>query len=481
MYSPTNYLFVLCTCIIFYACQNETTTVQTPSGAQEISSDELLQIIGESYVYGYPMILMDLTKKVSTNIEKPHPIRPSAPVNQLGHFREFPDHTLTAVVKPNVDTYYSIAWLDLEKEPQVLFMPATERYYLLPFYDAYSNVFASPGTRTTGTDAQKLMIAGPNWTGQTPSDLTFIQAPTNTVWMLGRIQVNSPEDGATTVKDIQDGMKLSPLSAYKTEDYTPKKGTVNPEHQGIVPVKTIQTMDVNTYLNRVAELMVTNPPKAADSTIVRKMAKIGLVPGQPFHISTDNLILRTKLNKLPDFIHKKMRTRRAEPDASLLTNGWMIVKEDIGTYGVDYLRRAYIDFIGLGANIPEDAVYPNCTQDINGDPLDAATKYRIHFDADQFPPVNAFWSLTAYNADEFLVKNELNRFALGDRDDLKYNEDGSLDLYIQSDTPEAEYVQNWLPIPPEGQFYLTMRLYWPKEEVLNGDWDIPFVVPVSNE
>jgi len=191
-------------------------------------------------------------------------------------------------------------------------------------------------------------------------------------------------------------------------------------------------------------------------------------------------MVNNQLNKLPDFIHKKMKTRRAEPDTSLMTNGWMLINEGIGTYGVDYFRRAYIDFIGLGACIPEDAVYPNCTRDINGDPLNAKTEYRIHFNADQLPPVNAFWSLTAYNADEFLVKNDLNRFALGDRDELKYNEDGSLDLYIQSTAPEAEYLQNWLPIPQDGTFYLTMRLYWPKEEVLNGDWNIPFVVPVRN-
>ncbi len=473
-----NNLFILCISIIFFTCQNETATIQTPKGEQEISTDELLQIIGESYVYGYPLILMDLTKKVSTNVERPHPTRAFAPVNQLAHFRRFPDHTLTAVVKPNVDTYYSIAWLDLEKEPQVLSVPATDRYYLLPLLDAYSNVFASPGTRTTGTDAQTFLIAGPDWRGETPADLTLIQAPTNTVWMIGRIQVNSPEDGATIVREIQDDMQLVPLSAYGTDDYEVPQGIVKPEHQDIVPVKTIQTLDVNTYLNRMAELMVSNPPAAADSTILRKMSKIGLVAGQPFHISTDNLILKTKLNRLPDFIHKKMKARRAKPDTARLTNGWMLINEGIGTYGVDYLRRAYIDFIGLGACIPEDAMYPNCTLDINGDPLNADTQYRIHFDADQIPPVNAFWSLTAYNADEFLVKNDLNRFALGDRDDLKYNEDGSLDLYIQSTAPDAELVSNWLPIPEEGAFFLTLRLYWPKEEVLNGDWEIPFVVPV---
>ncbi|MFK7904920.1 MAG: DUF1254 domain-containing protein, partial [Chitinophagales bacterium] len=169
-------LFLLFTFLGLFSCQSETVTLQTPTGQTEIASDELLKIVGESYVYGYPLILMDLTKRVSTNIEKPHPTRASAPVNQLGHFRELPDHTLTAVVKPNVDTYYSIAWLDLGAEPQVLSMPATERYYLLPMLDAYSNVFASPGTRTTGTDAQTIVIVGPNWKGETPEGLDLIQA-----------------------------------------------------------------------------------------------------------------------------------------------------------------------------------------------------------------------------------------------------------------------------------------------------------------
>ena len=143
----------------------------------------------------------------------------------------------------------------------------------------------------------------------------------------------------------------------------------------------------------------------------------------------------------------------------------------------DYLRRAYISFVGLGANIPEDAVYPNLTYDVNGNSLDASQQYQIHFDADQLPPVNAFWSLTAYNADEYLVENELNRFALGDRDDVTYNADSSLDFYIQSNPPEEDKMKNWLPIPKEGRFFLTMRLYWPKKEVLDGEWKMPFVIP----
>ncbi len=461
------------------SCQSDTTTVSTSEGKKEISTDEFLKILGESYVYGYPLVLMDLTKKVSTNIESPHPSKPIAPLNQLGHFRTFPDHNMTAIVKPNVDTYYSIAWMDLEKEPLVLSMPATDRYYLLPFYDAYSNVFSSMGTRTTGSEAKHFLITGPEWIGDEQEKFTYIQAPTNMVWLIGRIQVNSPEDGATTVKTIQDKMKLVPLSQFEKENFTPKKGIVKKENQNIIPVKAIRDLDIETYLNRLSELMAENPPPPRDQPMLDKMATIGFVPGQPFKISTDNFVLKTKLSKLPDFIHKKLETRRAEPDTSLLTNGWMLVNEDIGTYGTDYLRRAYIDFIGLGALIPKDAVYPNCALDVNGNILDGSKKYQMHFNANQIPPVNAFWSLTAYNEDEFLVKNKLNRFALGDRDNLKFNKDGSLDIYIQSEAPSEEKMQNWLPIPKSGPFYLTLRLYWPKAKVLKGEWDIPFVVPVE--
>ena len=479
---PNNKLlspFLFLILLLLIACQPDKTTIQTEAGQVEISTEELLSIIGEVYVYGYPMILMDLTKRKSTNIEQPHPVTAAAPINQLGHFRLFPDHTFTSVVKPNVDTYYSIAWMDLTKEPLVLSMPATDRYYLLPLMDAYSNVFASPGTRTTGSEALEILIAGPDWVGETPEGVQLIKAPTHTVWMIGRIQVNSPEDGATVVKAIQDSMALVPLSSFGKSDYLPPKGELDAENENLIPANAIRELDVQTYFNRMAEMMVANPPKAADSLLVQKMAKIGLTPGQSFELSTDNFILKTKLKALPNFVHKRMEARRAQPDTSLLKNGWSLITDGIGSYGTEYLRRGYISFVGLGANLPEDAVYPNLTFDINGAKLDGRKQYQIHFDADQLPPVNAFWSLTAYNAKEFLVENALNRFALGDRDDLVYNADGSLDFYIQSKAPNKNKVANWLPIPKEGPFFLTMRLYWPKEAALNGDWKIPPVIPIE--
>lgn len=459
------------------SCQSEIVKINTSSGAIEIPSEEFLEIVVEAYFYGYPLVLMDYTKKVSTNIENPDPMHPSAPVNQIGHFRVFPDHNLTTVVKPNVDTYYSIVWFNLREEPQVLSMPATERYYLLPFMDAYSNVFASPGTRTTGTKAQDILLAGPKWKGEIPEGLQLIQAPSESVWMLGRIQVNSPEDGSTTVRDIQDKMRLVPLSALGKKEYFLPRGNFKTEKTNIVPLKELRNLDINTFFDKVLCLMEKNPPSEKDSLIVNKMKKIGLIPGNKAQLYTNSFILNEKLKVLPSFIHKKMVDRRANPDSSLIFNGWTVIVENIGTYGTDYKRRAFIDFIGLGANIPEDTVYPNLTFDVNGNLLDAVTDYQIHFDADKLPPVKAFWSLTAYNSDEFLVKNVLNRFALGDRDDLIYNKDGSLDLYIQSYPTSKDKLNNWLPIPETGLFYLTMRLYWPKEKVLKGNWNPPAVIP----
>ncbi len=205
---------------------------------------------------------------------------------------------MKTVVKPNVDTYYSIAWLDLSDEPQLLYMPATERYYLLPFYDAFTNVFASPGTRTTGTSAQEFMIARPNWEGNVPKGVQLIQAPTEMVWMIGRIQVDSPEDGNLTVRAIQDAMRLIPLSARGIQDYVPRGGDVQEAYENVIPSKAIRNLDVNNFLSRAAQLMVKNPPSLADSTIINKLSKIGFQPGKSFEVDSDNIVVRTKLNTM---------------------------------------------------------------------------------------------------------------------------------------------------------------------------------------
>lgn len=474
-----NTLTVVGILVCLSSCLNETAHIRTDNGTIEMGQDEFLQLLGEAYVFGYPLVLMDATKRVITNVESPHPTKARAPVNQFGHYREFPDHTLTAVVKPNVDTYYSIAWLDLKDEPLVLSVPATDRYYMLPILDAYSNVVASPGTRTTGRLAKDFLITGPGWSGTLPDNMTEINVPTQMAWILGRVQVNDPEDGVSTVRLIQDGLRLVPLSQKDNPGYSAPSGRVDEEWENRVPVNAVRQMDIASFFNKMLELMTDNPPADADSTIVANMAALGLVPGKPFDIETDHFILRKKMNALPGYIHKQFEKRRAKPEASLLENGWVIVRDGIGTYDADYLRRAYIGFIALGANAPEDAIYPNCTIDVNGDPLDARKRYRIRFEPDQIPPVHAFWSITAYNADEFLIKNKINRYALGDRDELTYRDDGSLEVFIQSTATDDIRESNWLPISKTGNFSLTLRLFWPKTEVLDGSWTIPPVIPVE--
>ncbi|TRZ45711.1 DUF1254 domain-containing protein [Robertkochia solimangrovi] len=434
------------------------------------SDEEILAIAQKAYVYGYPMILMDLTKKVSTNVISPTDDG-YAPINQVANNRKFPDDKFTAVVKANTDTYYSTMWLDLKNEPLVLMVPETDRYYLLPMLDAYTNIFSVPGKRTTGTAAQNFLIAGPEWQGKTPSNMTLIQAPTNMVWILGRTQVNSPEDGATVVKTIQNGFQLVPLKSFG-KHYTPPKGKIIDENKKIVPVKDIESMPITVYFNRMSELMVDNPPAVADSAIIREMASIGIIPGQKFRTNSFSKELKEKLTQIPEWVDQSFKKQVANNDPSILINGWSSLyrNESMGNYGTDYNFRALVSYVGIGANLRQDAVYPNTALDSDGNLLNARNTYIMHFDKKDIPPVNAFWSLTMYDSRNLLTSNPINRFSLGDRDQLQYNEDGSLDIYIQTENPGKDKESNWLPAPKEGNFELTMRLYWPKESVLNGEW-----------
>ncbi len=444
----------------------------------KISDEKVLEIAKKAYVFGYPMILMDYTKKVSTNYEKPKSM--FAPINQLGHFREFPDDKFTTVVKPNVDTYYSMAWFDLKAEPIVFTVPATDRYYLLPLYDAYSNVFFVPGPRTTGTGAHTFLLTGPSWKGDVPEGMEQVKAPTNTVWLVGRTQVNNAEDGATVVAAFQDGMGLVPLSKYGT-DYTAPLGKVNKEYEKIVPVENTGDLSTSAYFNKLAELMVDNPPAKADAPLIKEMESIGIVAGKPFSIKEFSPELQKKLNAIPEEVHENwIAMQTGKKDAGVpIVNNWMVARDHMGVYGTNYEHRAFIAFIGLGANLPEDAVYPTTSLDSDGNPIEGQNKYILHFTKEEIPPVNAFWSLTAYNSKDFLVANPINRFAIGDRDDLKFNKDGSLDIYIQNSDPGGDKTSNWLPSTQEGPMTLTLRLYWPKESVLDGTWVVPGVKKVG--
>ncbi len=424
----------------------------------------------EAYIYSYPLVTMEVTRRVMTNTVTPEGFH--APLGQFGHARQYPDASFKGVTTPNADTLYSFAWLDLSKEPYILSLPDEKgRYYLMPMLDAWTNVFAVPGTRTTGTKAQKYAITGPGWQGKLPPGVKEFKSPTNMVWIIGRTYCTGTPADYKLVHAIQNKYRLTPLSAYG-KPYTPPNGIVDPN----VDMKTsgreqVNRMDAAGYFKIMAEVMKANPPSAADAPMVAKLAQIGIVPGQDFDMSKLNLAVAKGLQGVPKPAQEQIMAHGKNAGVSL--NGWTFMLKT-GVYGTDYLQRALVTAVGLGANLPQDAVYPLTTVDSEGQPLDGAHRYVLHFPQGQTPPAKGFWSLTMYTSGLFFVANPLNRYTLSSRFKFKYNKDGSLDLYAQKDSPGKDKESNWLPAPAD-KFALMLRLYWPQESVLQGAWKPPAV------
>jgi hypothetical protein len=411
---------------------------------------------------------MDITMRKATNVIRPRAA--AAPVNQFASFREFPTAAFKEVVRANVDTLYSSAFLDLTKEPIVLSVPDTHgRYYLLPMFDAWTNVFASPGARTTGTAAGQFVITGPEWSGPLPRGMQELKSPTDMVWILGRTQTNGPAD-YPAVHDIQNGYQLIPLSGFG-KPYTAPEGRADPNiDMKIPPVEQLQRMSAEQYFDELARLLKTNPAPQADAGVLAGLAKIGVVPGEKFEIGKLDPVLAKGLESSVTIALERLQEGAKHTGAPV--NGWRVPVMILGNYGTNYLARAIIAFIAFGANLPADAAYPTTFVDADGKPLNGANRYRLHFENGLTPPVKAFWSVTLYDPQSFFVANPLNRFALSSWMPLRRNADGSLDLYIQDDSPGQDLEANWLPAAT-GDFNITLRTYWPKDRspsIIDGSW-----------
>lgn len=446
-------------------------------GAQNISEHEAQSIARDAYIYAYPLVLMDVSRQQLVNYVEPSPDHPGAgPANRFIHIREFPDPQFKTVIRPNADTLYSSAWLDLKNEPMVLSVPATDRYFLLPMLSMWTDVFASPGTRTTGRDeARTFLIAGPGWMGNAPAHMELIHSPTRYVWIIGRTQANGQADFAN-VRRIQDSYRLTPLISFGESNYSPPKGHVDPAiDMKTPPPNQVDKMDAATFFARFAELLKDNPPNQVDYPIVHQLERVGLVIGKSFNLNAAPPEIRTA------FEHGDQEARNllaASLKNSTTGSDWKFMIG--GAYGVDYLHRAFVARAGLGANLPQDAIYPAIAQDSQGQPLDGNKSYILHFPKGQQPPVNAFWSLTAYDADGYFIPNSIARQAIGDRDKLALNPDGSLDIYVQAASPGKDKESNWLPVA-KGPFNLLLRLYWPKEAILDKSWSPPVVAQAGSE
>jgi hypothetical protein len=443
---------------------------------EQPTEQEAYEIGCEAYVYFYPLVTINLTRRVGTNIEAGK-IPGFGPMNAFSHFRAYPTADFKTVVRPNFDTLYSSAWLDLTKEPMIVSAPDTEgRYYMLPMIDMWTDVFAVAGKRTSGTKPGHFAVVPPGWQGQLPAEVLKVQSPTSYVWIIGRTQTNGPKD-YKAVHEVQDGYTITPLSQWgKTAQ--PVKAVVDPSvDMKTPPLDQVNKMPADAYFKYAAELMKLNPPHVTDWSIVARLKRIGIEPGESFNYEALDPSVQQALNKAATDGLKGMYAKI--PTIARVTNGWSMNTDTMGVYGNYYLKRAIVALIGLGANQPEDAIYPMNLNDANGKPLVGEYKYVLHFNKEEIPPVNAFWSVTMYDEAGFQVPNPLNRFALGDRDELKYNPDGSLDLYLQSESPGSDKESNWLPSPASGKLGVTMRLYAPKAQVLDGRWNVPAIRQVG--
>jgi hypothetical protein len=438
------------------------------AGPQIPITEEAAHAIGvDAYLYLYPIVSMDVTRKQQLN---------RRPINTFINAPFYPTADVKSVVRLNFDTLYSTAWLDLTKEPMIVSAPDTAgRYYMLPMLDMWTDVFASVGSRTTGTQASNFLITPPCWGAALSLGMTRISAPTPYVWIIGRTKTDGPQD-YHAVHKIQAGYKITPLSGWG-KPAQPKAVKIDPTVDMKTPPKIqVDTMPAARFFAYAAELLKVNPPHVTDQPIVAQLKKIGFEPSKSFDMGKLDPVIRRALESAPADTQQLIDW--IVPRVAPVVNGWLMNTTVMGVYGNWYLKRARVAKLGLGANLPEDAIYSLNVGDEIGRPLDGAHKYTLHFDKNEMPPANAFWSVTLYDAEGYQVANPLNRFAVSSWMPFHYNLDESLDLYFQNESPGPDKQANWLPAP-KGAFNLLLRLYAPKSEALTGQWNPPPVTRVQ--
>jgi hypothetical protein len=483
-----------------------------------LHTDEAVRIAVEAYIYGYPLVTFDTVRRQQTNVATPD--AEHAPMGQLLKMRSYPAVDNHCCAAPNADTLYTMAWLDVSIEPWIFSIPDMgDRYYMFPMLDGFSEVFKVASPRTTGNRPQTYAITGLGWSGTLPAGVIEVKSPTAMVWILGRIYSTGTAADYKAVHALQDRISVVPLSAYG-KPYTPSPGSVDPDFDMKTSVrKQVNSMDIHAYFNYLARLLKTNPPKAEDAAMVVQMARIGLVPGRDFDTGKLGSLDKGAAEAIPRSAQEEMarqeKPSQASPhfaegigaqdidagqlgslDRTLIkavpklalakmalrlkqqktTDGWLYFTDGVGNFGTDYELRGMANLLGPGWNRPQDAVYPLSQKDADGKEYDGAKyRYVMRFEKGRLPPVEAFWSLTMYDKDLFFVPNSIDRYALSQRNKFIANSDGSVDFYIQSESPGKDKEANWLPAP-KGKFNLVLRLYGPPKSVptiLNGSWTPP--------
>jgi hypothetical protein len=439
-----------------------------------VHQEDIVKKAVAAYVYAYPLITFDMVRQHETNTEVP--TGAAAPMGLVIKMRKYPAVDDHAAAAPNTDTLYTLAWLDVSEEPMVLGVPDMgDRYYMLPLMDGYSEIIDVIGASEAGEDKQEYLIVSKGWKGEVPAGMTKIESETAMIWVCGRIYcLGTPEDYAAAHK-LQDQIKLYPLSAHGTE-YVPPRGVVDPSFDMESAVKDqVGSMTIEDYFTYFAELLVKNPPHEADGDMLEQLAEIGIVPGQKFDLSALSKLDQKMLKEVPKLAKVEMGLHLKKQPT---TNGWLYFTDGVGNFGTDYLTRGMACLLGPGWNRPSDAIYPLTLKDADKKSYDGSKhSYIMHFEKGQLPPIsgNGFWSLTLYDKSMFFVPNAIDRYTLSQRDTLITNKDGSIDIYIQAETPGKEKAANWLPAP-KGEFVMVLRLYGPSHKapsILDGSWEPP--------
>jgi hypothetical protein len=409
----------------------------------------------QANIYGYAT--MGMYERLSSEVLDPETRQYRW--NEFRHYSNLSTPEVAPFRAPNNDTLYSIAWLDVRNEPLVLRAPATDgRYWCAQVLDFDTNTLTNFGARIDGTKAGQFAVLGPSWKGELPPGVTrTIQSPTGFVLVLLRVLVDGPKE-LNVAGGIQSKFTFIPLSQIAGRKSAPSPRTIE-------PVPLFKASNPTERMEVLDRLLKLNPPRVGEEAIHTQFAGIGLGAGKT------QLVTRPR----PEIFARAQADavaaiRAAGPKTGKLVNGWLVMSEGIGTYGFDYLQRASVWEGGPLANVPEESLYPSAIVDSTGEPLDGKqNSYTMHFAPGQLPPVDFFWSVTMYERETGkLVANPIDRYSIGNRTPgLKFAKDGSLTIYLQHAKPDQEQQSNWLPTP-SGPFYLSMRLYGPRQEVRSG-------------
>ena len=476
------------------------TGLQTSSGDRlpVAAESDLADAARLAYIYGLPCY--EVARLRYRALTLPRKGGGLLQLNTFHHTRTLSTPETAVVTAVNSDTLLSRAWIDLSRGPLIIHLPDTaDRYYSLALMDVFTNNFAVPGRRTSGTAAGQFLLAGPRWDGAAPAGMKVIRSPTDAVWGLVKILVDGPGDVAA-VHAIQDQLAISRWGAASTS------GSRDPASFPVPPLDNDKPLTFFDVLNAV---LTENPPPARDQPVLDRLRVIGVGPSLQFRrqdFTPPQLdALRRGLAAARDMIRAQVgfrtlgpqRTGFGEwPSDALLSQmrgpadpsrrptvrnrsvGWSGPLGEVGNFGADYLSRAQSALAGLGLLPRQEAMYFSTATDALGALLDGRDRHVLRFPAGGLPPVDAFWSLTIYQTDEnnrrWLSPNAIDRYSIGSQKrDLRYGEDGSLTIFIQRDAP-AGGEENWLPAP-DATFLLTLRAYQPRADLLDGRYVIPDV------